>query len=195
MRASTSRAIVSTSRGSSGGVAMRVTTRAFHQVERIDEVVERVRRAHAVAHVEHAAGRAAGRRDRRRRPSRCAAPTSISASSTRCCTSDIVVVLIGSNTSASSPAPKSGRMTRSPRRGAEDDPDRLADVLLVGGGRDLAGRRARGGIRPADAEEGLARRSSRRPSAQPPISTVAAPADDRRAAAGRRPCAAPGGRR
>src|SRR4051812_34320750 len=39
----------------------------------------------------------------------------INACSTWCLTSAIVVVLIGSNTRARSPAPKSGRITRSPR--------------------------------------------------------------------------------
>ena len=86
------------------------------EVERIDQVVERVRRAHAVAtSMQQVARRGGSARtldgdgvdprlpgdERLLGVMRARAP--------------VVVVLIGSKTSASSPAPKSGRITRSPR--------------------------------------------------------------------------------
>ncbi len=77
----------------------------------------------------------------------------MSAVSTRCVTSAMSVVVIGSKTRSASPAPNVGRITRSPGDGAEDDQHRLPDVVVVPGHRDVAVGRGEHREVPADAEE------------------------------------------
>ena len=120
-------------RGRAGRSA--ATASSLH-VERVDEVEPAVRRAHPVVDLdEQPSGASAPRSDARGgddvEQRRCAAPRR----SARCAPPRVSRPRSRSsftaNTWSWTPQPKSGRITRSPRRGAQDRPDRLADARVV----------------------------------------------------------------